>query len=160
MGQHDVLPEGMPWKEHITSMVFQPRVRGPEMGHKETSDGPWLIALLPKEVPVFFFFFYLWKTGKDWETVQDYRTLRIRDNLMQCMILDWFLDQKGKRGIVDIWCLWIGFCDLDGSLLLMLISWLGGLKRCYIWASLGKIHTGMFGNNGQYVNRREERERE
>lgn len=36
-------------------MVFQPRVRGPEMGHKETSDGPWLIALLPKEVPVFFF---------------------------------------------------------------------------------------------------------
>lgn len=112
-----------------------------EMGNKETSDGLWLVVILSDEMSVFFFFLLTVKIGKVWKTVQDWRRLQRPDNLMQCMILDWFLDQIVKRDIVDNWCLWIWFCDLDGSVLLMLTFWLKGMKRCYIWVTSGKIFT-------------------
>lgn len=117
-------------KEHITSVIFQPRVHGLRwVIRKHQMDSGWLLFY---QMKCLYFFFLTGKIGKVWKTVQDWRRLQRWDNLMQCMILDWFLDQIGKRDMVDNWCLWIWFCDLDGSVLLMLTFWLEGLKRCYI----------------------------
>lgn len=129
---HDVTPEVIPWEEHNPSMVFHPRVHGlRRVIRKYQMDPGWLSFCQIKCL----FFFKLWKIGKYWETVPDWRRQRRWDNLTQCMILDWFLDHKAKRDLGDSWWLWTG-CDLDGSVLLMLISWLEGVKRCYISASL------------------------